>query len=241
MRLTEAGKRILPLCDQALDVLQRMKECGNPEDEVNGGLTVAISETLLAYKMQDVLRLYKQYAPKVKLTFLSRPCYEIAEAIQNGSVDIGVIYHIGVPQKFMKIHRLFTVPMVLVASAGFDMQQHNFTVPNQTIHTSFFINEPKCVFREIFEAYLKFKNIFLDSTIELGSIETIRRSVPNNLGVSYLPRFIVEKDLNAGVLKELTMDGADAEISVVYARHKNKWVGPAMNLFLQQVEQHVTN
>ena len=239
MRLTDAGKRILPLADEVIGTMQKMREITKSERDVSGELIVAISETLLAYKMQEVLRFYKLYAPQVKLTFLSKPCFEIAESLKNGTVDIGILYHVGTPQSALQVNPLFHVPMALVASRMFDTSLYDFTKADQAIHTSFFINEPKCVFREIFEAYLRAKNITIDGMIELGSIETIRKSVANNLGISYLPMFIVGEDIKAGILQELPMDDIDAQIYVAYACHKNKWISPAMELFIKQIVEHV--
>ncbi|EKT62015.1 LysR family transcriptional regulator [Providencia burhodogranariea DSM 19968] len=47
------------------------------------------------------------------------------------------------------------------------------------------------------------RNINLDNTIERWSIESIKRCVTSNLGVSFLPYFTVDKELRSGELKEL--------------------------------------
>jgi DNA-binding transcriptional LysR family regulator len=239
MRLTDAGRRVLPLADAIIDSLEQMKQTVRPDGEVSGALTVAMSETLLAFTMQEVLRHYRMRAPKAKLTFLSKPCAEILEAVKSGTIDVGIIYDAGAIHDHIEVKPLFSVPMALVASGTADGRIYDFLTPNRTIHTNFFVNEPKCVFREIFFGYLKRMNIVLDSTIELGSIETIRKSVANNLGVSYLPRFIVEDELGSGVLRELPMDHADEVIRVCYATRKNKWISPAMDLFIRLVQEHI--
>ena len=43
----------------------------------------------------------------------------------------------------------------------------------------------------------------MENTIELLSIESIKRCVAANIGVSYLPRFAVDKELESGELIEL--------------------------------------
>ena len=96
----------------------------------------------------------------------------------------------------------------------------------------FIINEQNCIFRQIFEQYLREKSIILDHTIELWSIPTIKNLVKNNMGISFLPAFTAQEELDAGVLVEIPTEIADRTITAVCAHHKNKWVSPLMQLFI---------
>ena len=89
------------------------------------------------------------------------------------------------------------------------------------------------IFRQIFEQYLREKNIILDHTIELRSIPTIKNLVKNNVGISYLPTFTVEEELGTGELEAIHTDIGDKTITAVCAHHKNKWLSPLMQLFLE--------
>ncbi|WP_046066020.1 LysR substrate-binding domain-containing protein [Clostridium scatologenes] len=85
--------------------------------------------------------------------------------------------------------------------------------------------------------YNHLPKIFLNNTIELWSIEAIKRCVASNLGISFLPRFTVEEELENGKLKELEIGCSDTKITAIYAYHKNKWISPAMSLFMQLVRE----
>lgn len=89
--------------------------------------------------------------------------------------------------------------LALVASPL--LQDADFTQPDQHIPCSFIINEPQCVFRQLFESTLRQRRITLENTIELWSIESIKQCVAANLGISFLPRFAVERELSTGQLK----------------------------------------
>ena len=88
------------------------------------------------------------------------------------------------------------------------------------------------IFRQIFEQYLREKNIILDHTIELRSIPTIKNLVKNNVGISYLPTFTVEEELGTGELEAIHTDIGDKTITAVCAHHKNKWLSPLMQLLI---------
>lgn len=74
--------------------------------------------------------------------------------------------------------------------------------------------------------------------MELWSIEAIKKCVSSNLGISFLPRFVVEEELANGKLKELRAGCSDVEITAIYAYHKNKWISPAMSLFMQLLKEN---
>lgn len=239
MKPTQAGKEILPNVEEMMVSLQKIREAGNRDGQISGELNVAMAETLMSYKMQEVLRRFKEAAPDVKLSLRSLNCYVIRDCITDGSADVGVFYDVGGFRDTINVRRLRSYKLAVVSSPSLAEELRDFNTSGSTIHTSFIINEPDCVFREIFEDYLKEKNIHLDNTIELWSIETIKRSVASNLGISYLPRFTVEKELSEGTLVELKAGCTDTEIMSLYAYHKNKWISPALKLFMGFVNEHL--
>ena len=111
-------------------------------------------------------------------------------------------------------------------------QYPDFVTAGRRIPVPFIINEPNCVFRQIFERYLRERSILLDHTIELWSIPTIKNLVKNDVGVSYLPRFAVQDDLGDGSLAEIRTGLTAATITAVCGHHRNKWISPLMQLFI---------
>ena len=85
----------------------------------------------------------------------------------------------------------------------------------------------------IFERYLGQKSIALDHTIELWSIPTIKNLVKSDVGISYLPRFSVQAELAEGSLAEIPTELTGTTITAVCGHHKNKWLSPLMQLFLE--------
>lgn len=89
----------------------------------------------------------------------------------------------------------------------------------------------------MFESVLRQRKITIDSTIELISIESIKQCVMANTGVTYLPRFTVEKELRAGLLQELPLSPRPETLSAVCAHHSGKVITPAMGLFIQSLRE----
>jgi len=228
MVLTESAKKMLPHVNEMMRVMEGLRQSVKETPEPTGALRIASGETLLSYKLPQVLKLFKSRAPEVNLSLQSLNCYEIRDALLDDKADLGIFYRVG-HDSALEMMVMGDCPLVLVASPAFSGA--NFLQNHQHIPVSFIINEPQCVFRQLFEATLRKREITLNSTIELLSIESIKHCVAANLGVSYLPRFTVEHELRTGTLQELPFTAEPAVITALCAHHLGKCVTPAMKVF----------
>ena len=234
MILTQAGHELIPYVDAALDSMNRLSGFSENLLHLKGGLQIEMAETLMCYKMAPVLKELHQLAPQAKLYLKSINCYEILEKIRTGKTDIGVFYlDVCNSEEFLQAYPIGECTMDLVASPRIKEKFPDFITPNQNFDLPFIIDEPDCIFRQIFEEYLGSRNITLDHTIELWSIPTIKNLVKNDVGITFLPSFTVEEELKNGELCKIKTAIDDQKLTAVCAHHKNKWVSPLMKLFIQ--------
>lgn len=234
MVLTKAGERLKPYVDEVINSVDRLR---NFEDDIagcHGDLRVGVGETLLCYRLPAVLKEFHEQAPKARLFLRSMNCYDIRDELVAGTLDVGVFYnYVGSFGISLATYPLGTFPLALVASPELGGRYPDFVTQNQRIPVPFIINEPRCVFRQIFEEYLREKSIMLDHTIELWSIPTIKNLVKSGVGISFLPRFAVQWELESGALVEIPTELTDTAITAVCGHHKNKWISPLMRLFVR--------
>lgn len=229
MVLTPAGKLLLPKVRELTRVLEGIREISASEEEIAGDLRIMVGETLLAYKMPEVLRLFRIKAPKVRLSLQSVNCYSIRDSLLADNTDLGVFYRVGHDDA---LHMEYFGQQELVLVASPQLEDVDFTRAEQHIPVSFIINEPQCIFRQIFESSLRERKITLENTIELWSIESIKRCVASNLGVSFLPYFSVMRELESGELKALPFSSNPPTITALCAYHADRTVSPAMKIFI---------
>ncbi|MFM2586939.1 LysR family transcriptional regulator [Vibrio sp. TBV020] len=230
MVLTQAGEKILPYVYELTRVMENIEGTAQQESsEPTGELKVLIAETQLAYKMANILKEFRLRAPKVRLSLQSQNCYRIRDELIADKADLGVFYQVGNDDS-LKVHEFDHEPLVLVASPllkGLDLQK-----PDQHVDVGFISNGPKCLFRQTFETIIHERNISIDNMIELSSINTIKNCVESNIGISYLPRFTVEKELREGRLQELAFSDKPQMIKPRCGYHSGKCVTPAMEVFI---------
>lgn len=232
MELTQAGKELLPYIDKVLESVQEMVNYGKCSSELTGTLRIAIPETLLSYQMQQVLKQFRQMAPNVKLSLQTPNCYEIREQVTNGTVDLGVHYDIGGYGTSLIVKKLKEYEFVLVGSKELRSREIDFISKDQRKNLCLLADKSSFYYKKLDE-YLRANDILLDGEIALISTDAIKRMVSGNLGVAYLPRFAVEEELQGGAIQEIPTAIPNSRIGSVCTYHKNKWVTPAMELFIR--------
>lgn len=131
---------------------------------------------------------FHRQAPKARLFLRSMNCYDIRDELFSGGLDLGVFYEdVGGFGSNLAVKPLGDYPVVLVASPEIQNRYPDFVTPDRTIPLPLIINEPNCIFRQIFEQYLRDKSIILDHTIELWSIPTIKNLVKTMWGFPFFP------------------------------------------------------
>lgn len=241
MELTEEGRTILPLIDKVIEAADALLYYKSTTDSLGGTLKVALPETLVTYQLQPVLKAFKEQAPNVRLAIQVLNCYAIYEQMTSGEVDIAIHYDIGKYPANIITKTIGTFPLTLVGSPILQGKDRDFITEKQTKSICHIRNDPNALYLKMFHQYLKKKNIVLGTELELWSIESIKQSVRSNLGVAYLPEFTVEAELKQGLLQELPLDMPNSYFTAIYAYHKNKWKSPAVQLFLDILDQFYGN
>jgi len=233
MMLTKAGEQLIPFVEDILNSVDRLHSFGGDLAQYQGALRIGVAETQLCYRMPPYLKKLHTLAPKAQLFLQSMNCYGIRDGLLDGTLDMGVFYkEVGGFGSMLKAYPIGSCPLTLVASPAVAAQCPDFITPDRTLPISFIINEKNCIFRQMFERHLQKKSIILDHTIELWSIPTIKNLVQNDVGISYLPTFTVQEELDSGALVQIPTDIDDQTITAVCAHHKNKWLSPLMQLFI---------
>lgn len=238
MVLTQAGIQALDQVRELLLSADRLASIGREGQSLTGRLRVDMAETLLCYRMQPVIQKFRRLAPQVQLVIRSRNCLQIPENLRTGACDLGVGYDMSWSRDILQVEPLGEYEIILLAAPEFG--HPDFSTPNQHKPVSLITDEPDSLFRRRLEDYLRERDITLAETVELWSIETIKRCVMSNLGFTFLPRFAAREELESGRLVELPAPISGIRCPVLCARHKNRWVTPAMELFQKLLGESIS-
>lgn len=238
MVLTGAGTAALPLIDQLLADAAALDRFAEHADGPVGRLVVAVPESLLTYQLQGVLRDFKAEAPGVELVIRVLNCYDIYAQMADGQVDIAVHYDVRAYPPTIHTGVLGQYDLALVATPDLPQADQDFITPGQDKTVCALMNDPHARYLELFNAYLAEKRIRLRPNMELWSIEAIRNSTLSGLGVAFLPRFCVARELADGSLISLPTAMAERKLTAVYAYRQLSVAGAVFIRLLSDLAKH---
>lgn len=232
MKLTQAGKEILPYINTVLQGVEQIENHEKSLSEITGTLKIAVPDSILIYSMQPFFQKFLHEAPNVQLSVNSIQSGEINQAIVDGTVDIAVnCEKYNYPDTV--IHEKWSAyRSVLVASPFVNSDLLDFITPHQRKPFSLICNEPDGYYQMDMNKYLDQKDILLNPYMKVQSIEAVKRCVMNNLGIAVVPTYAVQEELKNGALISIKTELDEKIYNSMYLYHKNKWLNPQMKLAL---------
>ena len=239
MELTQAAKDILPLIETILSNVEQLHNYKKDVSEITGTLRLVAPDSIFIYVMQPLIKEILHTAPNIRLVVNSLPSHEINQAIVDGSADIGIDCDKGNFPESLVRKSLQPVAVCLIASPFIDPKETDFVTPHQRKPFAIIGNEPKANYQTVLTEYLDTKDIVLRPFMKFQSIEAVKRSVMNDLGIAYIPKFTVEDELKSGALVQLKTELDTRLYPTVCVYHKNKWLSPQIKMALHIIEKQM--
>ena len=236
--LTDVGKKLLPYSQEILETYDKIENLAIEEKDVRGEIKIAAPESLTVYRLEPILREYRKKFPHVSISLSNATCGDNKRAILNGSADVSFVMLPQLQDSDLIVHSMLDERIVLVGSPDCSLNILDERYENQNISECLIVNEKECSYRTVFEEYLREREIVPSHTMELWSIEAMKRCVMSGLGIAYLPLMTVNDEVKAGRLKIIPCVGDFKQIFSQVLYHKNKWVSPALSSFIDITLKH---
>ncbi|MBF8983157.1 LysR family transcriptional regulator [Lutibacter sp. B2] len=243
IRLTKDGKtflsyaeKILDLCDEAMSNLS-----SSSPQIIKGELRIAITETLCFYSLPRLFRDYHTLYPNVDIKIKMGNCYDFPSWIRKNIIDVAFVLDNKTNNSDIVSEILFNEPLVLITSKHHHLATKKIISPYILKNEHLILTQKGSEYRALFENYLMDINVSPSSLLEFESIEAIKHFVLNGLGVSFIPRSTVEKELLNGDLHEISLEDKDFSIPAQVLYHNNKWMSPALQALLDLTHTLIQN
>lgn len=236
-RLTEAGRRMLPLAERILDLAAVAASVARAPGDVAGELTVAAPETVVAHRLPPVLRHLRDRHPALKVRLEPLAYHEIGPAVSAGLVDAGFLLQPPLrPTSTLAVRHLRSESLLMVAAADHPLARPVDDVAEEFARTTVFLTERGCGYRPLLEAHLDRAGIRPGHTLEFDSVEAIRRCVEAGLGVALVPEAWLGTSLRSGAVARMDWFAPPFEVATQVVWHPARWQGPVLSAMLEASE-----
>jgi len=232
--LTEAGVQLTQYAEKIIRIDKEMRHAVVGDIELNVFLTIGAQESQCTYRLPGILRKFKQLHPQIELIFKPVHASEIAKnLLQTDTLDLAFITDTRKVMSNIHTETLLEEDLVLIVSPTYHLNKAEKLTIEEIAQETILLTEKGCSYRTQFENKLQLEGIYPEHVIEFGSIEAIKQCVIAELGISLLPRMVVEKELISGSLIELHIPLELNHIYTEIAWHKDKNIPSYLDDFIQ--------
>lgn len=231
--LTEEGHRLQQYAQKMLDLNVEMKKAVLNE-QTQAVLKIGAQESQCVYRLPSVLQQFQKSHPQVKIIFKPVHTTEIAkDLLQSGNLDIAFITDAYKETPMLHRERLIQEQLVFVSAPTDSNEERAVFSLQQLSNETMLLTESGCSYRNQLEVQLQQEGSLPIQMIEFASIEAIKQCVMAGLGITFLPKMVVEKELKNQRLQELITSTKLADIFTDIAWHKDKHISPYLADFIE--------
>ncbi|MHC1762099.1 MAG: LysR family transcriptional regulator [Negativicutes bacterium] len=223
------AQQILKLSDEAIGAT-----CGT---SINGTITIGIAESLAVIRLPEVFSAYRRVYPNVELDVKFGPCSEFKSYLRKNTIDVAIILERSIIDQDLLVEIAYPEPMTLLCAPDHPLAQKKSVDPSDLANETLLVTESGCGYRTILENMLANVGVQFRSVMAVSSVQAEKQFAASGLGICLLTSIAVEQDVAEKRLVALPWDGPDFKIVAQVVRHKNKWLSPALQVFMDLVSQ----
>jgi len=225
--LTAAGQRLLPFAEQTGRLLDEARRAVIDDGTPNGALAVGSLETTAAVRLPPILIAYAGLYPHVDLALSTGTTCELIERVRERTLE-GAFVCGPVNDPDLEGEVVFREELVL-ATAPSIRSLDALAAKNEI---KIVVLRAGCSYRQRLEDVLSRRGMTGLRQLEFGTIDGILGCVKAGLGVTLLPRSLVESAARRGQLAIHDLPVADSHVETLFIRRRDAFVTSALAAFM---------
>ncbi len=199
-----------------------------------GELRIGASDTICRHYLLPYLRKFHQLYPQIRINITNRPSPVCVELLEKGQTDIAVA-HLSDTGKYnnMTVVKLTTVEDVFIAGNAFTHLRGRHLTLEELAALPLLMLEPHTVARSVLNKFAASHGVKLTPEVELGSVDLLIDLVKIGLGISFVSREYIEKELANDELFTLDVAVNTAPRSLGIITHNRLPVPMAAQKFIE--------
>jgi DNA-binding transcriptional LysR family regulator len=234
--LTEAGHRFLPYAEKALAAMDQGHRAVKFGTEPAGPLHIGAPESVLTYRLPEILKLFRKRYPMVELIFRPDSDDKLTEALESGKLDLAISMSDVIDGEQLRSIRMRTEDIYLFGTPDHPLANAKKVYPKDLVDQTLLLTETGCGYRKKLDIQLASANIRPQHITEFSSVEAIKQCVHAGMGLGLLPEVVIACELKKRQFTVLNWNGAKMSIATHIVWHKDKWMSPGMQAFLDVVK-----
>jgi DNA-binding transcriptional LysR family regulator len=231
-RLTPEGQVLYDYSKQILQAYASLdSQLKDLKDIISGNIRVATIYSIGLHDLPPYIKKFMQAYPTVNIHAEYRRSDQVYEDVLSNIVDLGLIAY-PVKDSKLEIIPLRKEPLVLICHP-----QHPFaeqkSIKLKALDGQKIISfEPDTPTRKALDKILREHGVEVQHIMEFDNVETVKRAVEIDAGLSIVPESTVIQEIDKQTLVSVAIEGGQFFRPIAAIYKKNRVLSPAMKQFL---------
>ena len=231
--LTEKGREVLKYAHQVSKLTQELEESMRDEKDVKGyvrlATAVSLCDSLLGERFPDFRKRY----PGITLKIIAAGTEEMFRLLNHNEADAILTLDNHIYDAEYVIAREEKRRVRFVAAADSPLCGKERITVQELVHEPFILTEKGMSYRRMMDEKLAEMSLEIRPVLEIGSTSLICSLVEQGAGISFLPDYVTDREVEAGRIAYLSVEDFEIEIWKQLLYHRDKWVSPQMESVIQ--------
>jgi DNA-binding transcriptional LysR family regulator len=228
--LYDFSKQIIQTYDSLHSKLQEIK------DIISGTIRVATIYSIGLHDLPPYIKRFLKDYPTVRVHVEYRRANQVYEDVAGNVVDIGLVAY---PLRDAKLETvpLRKEPLVLICHPQHPLAKLRSLKLKAIAGQKFVAFEPDIPTRKALDKVLKESTVDVQTVMEFDNIETVKRAVEIEAGISIVPQGTVAQEVSKQTLVAIPIEDADLFRPLAAIYKKGKVLSPAMRQFIAVLKE----
>lgn len=206
-------------------------------EEVAGKVSVASIYSVGLSHMNRIVQQFMGKHPRANVRVQYQHPDRVYELVESDQVDLGLVSY---PRSSRNIKAIAwrEEPMVVVCSPSHKLASRDAVKLEDLNGLDMVSFDSDLEIRHEIDRVLTGGGVQLNVVMEFDNTETIKRAIEIDAGISLLPAPTVDREVQAGSLKALPLEGAEILRPVGIIHRRGKELGKTARRFLQLLQEH---
>jgi len=235
--LTPEGQAFLLVSKEILDIYDHLGDrLHELQNIIAGDLKIATIYSIGLHELPPFLKEFRKQHRDVEVTVEYRRSSEVYSMVLNGEADLGLVSY-PAKRKGILIEPFTEDRLVLICHPDHRLSSRKEIRIQELEGEKFIAFEPDLPTRKILDRHLKEQGVAINQTMEFDNIETVKRAVEIENGISIVPQNTVADESGSGTLMAIEIKDPELWRPLGILLKRNRSRSPALREFINMLQK----
>jgi len=238
-RLTREGQVLYDYSKQIIQTYESLhSKLQELKDIISGTIRVATIYSIGLHDLPPYIKKFMRSYPTVNIHVEYRRANQVYEDVFSNVVDLGLVAY-PIKDSKLEIIPLRKEPLVLICHPQHPFAKQKSIKLKHLVDQKVIGFEPDIPTRKALDKILREYGVDVKHVMEFDNVETVKRAVEIDAGISIVPMGTVTQEVNKQTLAAVEIEDGEFFRPLAAIYKKNKVLSPAMKQFLSILKDTV--